>query len=239
MCLPALLGLLLAAGCGKTGETGSDEPGVEISVGGLSHTPAAAGRTALVFVAHAVAQSPLGALRVPIEAIPVAGAPRSSRIRFAPAQSATPNLIDAHRIWRMPESPREVMAAVRRGHHSGLTMNGGGSAGRHGVGEREVECTIGVSTSVRRIIAALETLPIVQPGTVVCPEEPVGPIVRLTFRDSTGGVLAEAVQAAGEEVGDCSPMYFSVRGHMEKPLANGASVIGVVSQILDLRLLPG
>ena len=34
-------------------------------------------------------------------------------------------------------------------------------------------------------------------------------------------------------------MYFSVGGHEEKPLAEGASVIGIVSQMLGPRLLPG
>jgi hypothetical protein len=99
--------------------------------------------------------------------------------------------------------------------------------------------TISASASVRRIIAALDMLPIVQPGTWACPEEPVGPVVRLTFRGPADGVLAEAVQAAGDEVGNCSPMYFSVEGHEEKPLAKGASVIGIISQMLGLRLLPG
>ncbi len=34
-------------------------------------------------------------------------------------------------------------------------------------------------------------------------------------------------------------MCFSVRGHEQKPLAQGASVIGIVSEVLGVRLLPG
>jgi hypothetical protein len=100
-----------------------------------------------------------------------------------------------------------------------------------------VRRTIGAAGSVRRIVAAIDGLAIVQPGTWVCPAEPLGPVVRLTFRDHAGGVLAKAVQAAGTEVGDCSPMYISVRGHEEKPLAEGASVIDTVSQITGIRPL--
>jgi hypothetical protein len=67
-------------------------------------------------------------------------------------------------------------------------------------------------TAVRRIVDALHRPPIVQPGTWVCPAEPFGPVVRLTFRGRTDRAIAKAVQAAGAEVGNCSPMYFSVRG---------------------------
>jgi hypothetical protein len=263
-------------------------------------------------LARVVARSLLGTLTVPSAAIPVGSVPRSSPIRYAPGTFATPNLIDVHRIWRVSGLPREALARIRRSHPAGLKINGGGSAGKHGLGEREVEYwwyvtfrarsrpglgsevlaisttaapgggtllradgevvwlsarppaervpvgvgtvevargptykqmtvrrTISASASVRRIIVALDILPIVQPGTWVCPAEPLGPVVRLTFRGPADEVLAEAVQAAGDEVGDCSPMYFSVRGREEKPLAKGANVIGIISQMLGLRLLPG
>jgi hypothetical protein len=93
--------------------------------------------------------------------------------------------------------------------------------------------------AVRRLVAAIDALPIVQPGAWVCPAEPFGPVVRLSFRGHSGRVLAKAAQAAGDEVGNCSPMYFSVRGREQKPLAKGASVIGIVSEVLGVRLLPG
>jgi hypothetical protein len=309
--LPVVLALLLAAGCGKTNPTPTGDLGRTISVSGFRDTPVPAGAHGSG-LAHAVARSLLGALRVPSDVIPLGSVPRSSPIGSVSARLATPNLVDVHRIWRVPGSPREVLAVVRHSHPAGLTMNGGGSSGKHGVGEREVEYlwyvtfqarprrglgsevlaisttaapgggtllradgevvwvsarppaervpagvssievargptykqmtlrrTISASASVRRIIAAIDMLPIVQPGTWGCPEEPVGPVVRLSFRGDAGRVLAEAVQAAGDEVGNCSPMYFSVRGREEKPLAEGASVIGIISQMLGLKLLPG
>ena len=305
--LAVVLGLLLVAGCGKTAPTVG-----EISVGGLRDTPVPAGVHGAV-LARAVARSLLGALRVPSDAVPVARVPRSSPISSVAARLATPNLVDVHRIWRVPGSPRVVLAIVRHSHPAGLTINGGGSGGEHAVGQTEVEYSwyvtfgakpqpglglqelvismtaapqggtllradgevvwlsarpaaervpAGVSSvevtrgpprrgrrllrvisdpvAVQRIVAALERLPIVQPGTWVCPSEPVEPaVVHLTFRDSARKVLAEAVQAAGTEVGNCDPMYFSVEGREQKPLAEGASVIGIVSQTLGLKLLPG
>lgn len=98
--------------------------------------------------------------------------------------------------------------------------------------------TISTAGSVRRIVTAIDMLPIVQPGTTACPEEPLGPVVRLSFRGHTGNVLAQAVQAAGSEVDNCSPMYFSIKDHEQKPLAEGASVIDTISQLLGVQLLP-
>lgn len=56
----------------------------------------------------------------------------------------------------------------------------------------------------------------------MCPDEPIGPVVRLSFRGHTGRVLAKAAQAAGDEVGNCSLMFFSVEGREQKPLARRA-----------------
>ncbi len=261
--------------------------------------------------ARDVARSLLSAIRVPSDASPVGSVPRSSPISSVPARSATPNLVDVHRIWRVPGSPREALAIIRHSHPSGLTINGGGSAGQHAPGEREHEYlwyvtfqarpqlglsseqlaistiaapgggtllradaevvwlsprpaaehvragvssivvtrgstyrqmtlrrTISDAASVRRIMTAIDMLPIVQPGTWVYPDEPIGPVVRLSFRGHAGRVLAKAAQAAGDEVGNCSPMYFSVQGREQKPLAKGASVIAIVSQTLGVGLLP-
>jgi hypothetical protein len=44
--------------------------------------------------------------------------------------------------------------------------------------------------AVARIVAAFERLPIVQPGTIICPAGAEGPVVRLTFRGRAGKVLA-------------------------------------------------
>jgi len=76
---------------------------------------------------------------VPSDAIPVGSVPRSSPTSSVPARSTTPNLLDVDRIWRVPGSPREVLAITRHSHPAGLRINGGGSAGEHAAGEREHE----------------------------------------------------------------------------------------------------
>jgi hypothetical protein len=334
--LAVVLALLLTAGCGKTNTTAGGGLGRTISLSGFQEAPVPAGAHG-PSLARDVARSLLSAIRVPSDAIPVGSVPRSSPISSVPARSVTPNLVDVHRIWRVPGSTREVLAIIHHSHPAGLTINGGGSAGEHAPGEREHEylwyvtfharpqpglnseqlaiSTIaapgsgtllradaevvwlsqrpaaehvpaGVSSivvtrvatieellerqrtsrqggpaakrharrpthgavtlhrviispaAVRRLVAAIDALPIVQPGAWVCPAEPFGPIIHLTFRGRTGRILAEAVQGAGAEVGNCSPMYFSVQGREEKPLAKGASVIAIVSQTLGVGLLP-
>lgn len=308
--LAVVLALLLTAGCGKTNTAPGGGLSRTISLSGFreARVPAGARGPGL---ARDVARSLLGAIRVPSDAHPVGSVPGSSPISSVPARAATPNLVDVHRIWRVPGSPHEVLAIIRHSHPGGLTINGGGSAGEHAPGEREHEYlwyvtfqarpqpglgseqlaistiaapgggtllradaevvwlsqrpaaehvpagvssivvtrgptyrqmtlhrTIGAAGSVRRIVAAIDRLPIVQPGTWMCPEEPIGPVVRLSFRGHTGRVLAKAAQAAGDEVGNCSPMYFTVEGREEKLLAKGASVIAIVSQTLGVGLLP-
>jgi hypothetical protein len=93
--------------------------------------------------------------------------------------------------------------------------------------------------AVRRILAAVESLPIVQPGATICPAGPLGPVVYIGFNASTTRLLAVAVQSAGYEVGNCAPMEISIRGHKEKPLADGERALDVVDEVLGVQLLPG
>jgi hypothetical protein len=303
--------LLLLAGCGNTSRAATDGHGETVTVSDLRDTHPPAGAHGPV-LARAVARSLVDAFGVPSDAVPLESVPRSSPLASAPERLATPNLVDAHRIWRVPGSPRKILALVRHSHPAGLTINGGGSGGHHAPGQPEIETswwvtfqadprsglgsqtltismtaapksgtllradgevvwlstrpptervpagvssievtrrsgdrrislrqTISAASSVKAIIAAIDRLPIVQPGTWNCPEEPAEPVeVRLSFRDHTGKVLAQAVQAAGSEVGNCRPMYFTINGHEQKPLAEGARVIDTASQILGLELLP-
>jgi hypothetical protein len=309
LALAFALALLSAAGCGQANLLRTGDTIRALSVGNLPNAsvPTGAHGPAL---ALAVARSLVSAVRVPSDATPVAGVPRSSPLRLAPGRPATPNLVDVHRIWRVSGRPREVLAAVRQSRPTGLAINGGGSAGQHGVGQREVEYwwyvsfqaaaraglgsealaisttaapgggtlvradgevvwlsarpsaervpagvrsvevtrgptykrvtlrrTISSQASVRRVVAVLNALPIVQPGAWSCPAEPLGPVVGLTLRGSAGGVLARATQAAGAEVGNCSPMSFSVGGRAQTPLAEGARVVAVAGRALGVVLL--
>jgi hypothetical protein len=309
--LAVMIVVLLLAGCGSTSRTAADGHGGAVTVSDHRYTHLPAGAHGPV-LARAVARSLVDAFGVPSDAVALASVPRSSPVAYAPERLATPNLVDVHRIWRVPGSPRKILSLVRHSHPAGLQINGGGSGGHHAPGQPEIETswwvtfqahprsglgsqtltismiaapkggtllradgqvvwlstrspaervpadvsgievtqrsvdrqislrrTIGAASSVKAIIAAIDRLPIVQPGTWVCPEEPVEPVeVHLSFRDHTGNVLAQAVQAAGSEVGNCSPMYFTIKGHEQKPLAEGANVIDTVSQILGVQLLP-
>jgi hypothetical protein len=95
------------------------------------------------------------------------------------------------------------------------------------------------TADVRRIVAAVESLPIVQPGAINCPAEPFGPVVYLGFNATTTRLLAVAVQEAGDEVGNCAPMALRIGGHKEEPLAEGERALDVVDEVLGAQLLPG
>jgi hypothetical protein len=94
--------------------------------------------------------------------------------------------------------------------------------------------TISAAHRVKAIGTAIDRLPIVQPGTTVCPDERAAPTLIITFRGPAHEALAQAVQGAGGEVANCNPMYFSVRGHEEGPLAQGATVITLIYRMLGI-----
>ncbi len=92
--------------------------------------------------------------------------------------------------------------------------------------------------AVNQVLATIDQLPIVQPAIVVCPAEPNGPVVRITFLGRAGNVLARAWQRAGSDIGGCNPMDFSLEGHKQKALAEGARLVDVLSRLLAVKLLP-
>jgi hypothetical protein len=306
-----LLVALGAAGCGKANPVAGADPAATVSVGALPPpvpVPAGGGNRAL---AVAVARSLIDAVEVSGRPIPLTAVPGSSPIRSAPGRLATPNLVDAHRVWRVGGRPREALAAVLHDHPSSLPINGEGSGDSQGPGGRAVyswyvsfqapprpglgseqlvismtgapgggtlvradgevvwvserpageRVPAGVSSievtrspgqglgSLRRtvtapapvaqIVSGVDGLAIVQPGTVVCPDEPVrAAVVQLVFRGASGQALAVASQSAGPQVGGCAPMRFSLGGHEQKPLAEGARAMAIVDHALQLRLLP-
>ena len=326
--------LLVAAGCGSSGTTRSGA-GEMVQIGAL-RVPSAPPGVSHARLARLIAASLLESVRTPTWAATLAAPPRGSAIAFTPEREATPNLVDAHRIWHLPSAPRSLIAAVERTLPAGFSRGGSGSKGErrpneseheywwyvafnaplrpglsseklvissteapsgallradaevvwisprpatellpHSVRsvavervttagelfeqEREYEAQhrgarrhrripengvvnlrhlIANPTAVREISSVLDDLPIVQPGaTLLCPAEPWGPLVRLVFRDRTGAVVAKAAQGAGSEVGACSPLFFSIKGRVQRPLAEGKRVIAVIDRILGVELL--
>jgi hypothetical protein len=136
--LPAVLVVLLVSGCGSTNRTATDGRGGALTVSDLRDTPMPTEAHG-PGLARAVAHSLLDAFRVPSDAVPLESLPRSSPVASAPERLATPNLLDVHRIWRVPGSPRKILALVHHSHPTGLQINGGGSGGHHALGQPEIE----------------------------------------------------------------------------------------------------
>jgi hypothetical protein len=157
---------------------------------------------------------------------------------------------DAQVVWTSPRpstervpQPVSYIVVLRRDPAAEL-FNRARQAGhplamqlRHGV--TTLRRVIRQPAAVRRIVGAVDSLPIVQPIGTVCPAGPSGPVVYLGFNASSTRLLAVAVQGAGYEVGNCAPMHFSIRGHEEKPLGQGEGALNVVDEVLGARLLPG
>jgi hypothetical protein len=125
----------------------------------------------------------------------------------------------------------ELLSRVRRAGHPLARPP------KHGV--TTLRRVIRQPAAVRRIIAAVEGLPIVQPGAIVCPAEPFGPVVYLGFHAGSTRLLAVAVQSAGDEIGNCAPMELRIGGRQEAPLGEGERALDVVDEILSAQLLPG
>jgi hypothetical protein len=93
---------------------------------------------------------------------------------------------------------------------------------------------------IRRLVAMVDALEIVQPGVYACPALPVGgPVVTFTFRAGDGGtVLATASQSASarEPTTSCDPMTFSIRGRSQTSLLGGAAVVSKAGRLLGVRL---
>jgi hypothetical protein len=157
---------------------------------------------------------------------------------------------DAQVVWTSPRPSTErvphgvsYIVVIRRSPPAEL-FNQAQQAGHplarwpvHGV--TTLRRVIRQTAAVRRIVAAVESLPLVQPGATVCPAEPYGPVVYLGFNASTTRLLAAAVQGAGDEVGNCAPMALRIGGHKEKPLAGGERALDVVDEVLGEQSLPG
>jgi len=97
--------------------------------------------------------------------------------------------------------------------------------------------------TVRRLVALFDSLGIVQPGAINCPEETVGPIVTVAFRAAaTGRVLASATVDAAADFSwpdsvagwACFSIGFVAGGHSFDSLIG--NVISPIDHLLHVRL---
>ena len=85
--------------------------------------------------------------------------------------------------------------------------------------------------NVKRIVAAFNSVPIVQPDVYSCPPV-LGRLERsfsYTFRGARGRVLARAHYevAAGSSPGPCDAIAVTIWGHRQHDLLGGAPIVGV------------
>jgi hypothetical protein len=123
---------------------------------------------------------------------------------------------------RIPSSARALEVAVRR-------------PGR----PPDDDVTVTNAAKVKRVASLIDGLPTEQPGVFDCTGRTDDPVVTFTFRASPGGrVLARATQIIGPSPrgGFCEPMTFTVRGHPQTPLLDGASVVRAARRLLGIRV---
>lgn len=96
------------------------------------------------------------------------------------------------------------------------------------------------AADVAAIVAMIDGLGVVQPGTVVCPSQvPNLAQVQFVFRAHAGGqALASAAEVADatEPTTACDPLTFAVDGRARTPLLHGARFLRAVSRRLGVRL---
>ena len=138
--------------------------------------------------------------------------------------------VDAEDVWEMPRPAGERIPA---GVHD-IDIS-------RGVPGRPPTLSQGVTDArkIATIVALIDGLAIVQPGTIVCPMIMInGPTVTFSFRASPGGkVLAQASQIVmpGPTTA-CDPMRLSIEGRTQTPLLGASSFLAAVGRLLGLKL---
>jgi hypothetical protein len=133
------------------------------------------------------------------------------------AENETALRVDAQAVWVVPRPSSERVPAGSQ--FLDLTV------GRPGKPQRRLSVTD--PSFVKKIVAAINDLPIVQPGFFSCPAGPITPpvAVRLVFRIASGGpALAEAEQQLPGG-SPCQPMRLTIRGDREPSLEEGWRVM--------------
>ncbi len=138
------------------------------------------------------------------------------------AANETALRVDAQSVWIEPRPSSERIPVASQL----LEL----SVGRAGAPPREL--SIVDAKAVRRIAAAINDLPVVQPGVTSCPARSLRPvIVRLVFRAARGAsALAEVEQRM--PAGTCDPMRLDVHGERGLPLAESWRVMRSLRPLL-------
>ncbi|HET8980579.1 MAG TPA: hypothetical protein VFN87_20675 [Solirubrobacteraceae bacterium] len=106
-------------------------------------------------------------------------------------------------------------------------------------GGRSRSFTVTNPRRVRGLVARIDRLPIVQPGTVICPQLPAGSRLTLLFAASAGGpILAQATLSTVTRGrgSACDPLTLTIRGHHEPALLGAPSVVRAVQGMVHIRL---
>jgi hypothetical protein len=188
--------------------------GSKLSMSGQSGGPGVPPNQALGFSLRPVA-GVISARSVLVEAVALRG-------------GATGIRIDAQDTWMLPRPAGERVPA---GVHV-IEITSGGPRGA-------TSLMVTRGSTVRRIISLIDTLPIVQPGAVSCPNlMEASPTVTFVFPAGLGKrVLARASVTLFDGLlsTSCNPMSFSVRGRAMKPLLGG-TFLKHVQRLLHVRL---
>jgi len=141
----------------------------------------------------------------------------------ATAANETTLRVDAQSVWIEPRHSWERIPVASQFVEL--------SVGRAGAPRREL--SIVDAEAVRRIAAAINDLPVVQPGVTSCPAgSPRPALVRLVFRAARGApALAEVEQQM--PAGTCDPLRLDVHGERGLPLTESWRVTRQLRPLLE------
>lgn len=133
--------------------------------------------------------------------------------------SATGVLAQAQSDWIVPRQPTERIPAFA--HEVDVTSTPPG-------GRRLIYLQVTAPRTVRRLVALIDAMPVVQPGVVSCPSLTAtgARVISLGFRRRAGGpLLAQASYFDHPGLlapsGPCEPVQLSVGGRSDAPLIGG------------------
>jgi hypothetical protein len=107
-----------------------------------------------------------------------------------------------------------------------------------------ISVTVDRPPQIRMLVSLLDSFPVVQPGAINCPALFASQTIAVSFRSARGSELARASASSQSNVSygpyvagwACFPTDFSVRGHIQTPLAG--NVIRPLERILHVHFKP-